>query len=68
LAQRAAGPFSHPPLPNFRVSPIGVVPNKAADEFRCIQHLAYPYRASINDGILLSTLELLTLVLMMLLG
>ena len=28
LAQRVAGPFSYLPLPNFRVSPIGVVPKK----------------------------------------
>ena len=26
LAQRVAGPFTHPPFKNFRVSPIGVVP------------------------------------------
>lgn len=51
LAQRVAGPFSHPPLPNFRVSPIGVVPKKTPGEFRCIQHLSYPNGASINDGI-----------------
>ena len=51
LTQRVAGPFSHPPLPNFRVSPIGVVPKKTPGEFRCIQHLSYPKGASINDGI-----------------
>ena len=51
MAQRAAGPFSHSPLSNFRVSPIGVVHKKAAGEFRCVQHLSYPYGASINDGI-----------------
>ena len=28
LAQRVAGPFSHPPLPNFRASPIGIVRKK----------------------------------------
>ena len=51
LAQRVACPFSHPPLPNFRVSPIGVVPKKTPGEFRRIQHLSYPNGASINDGI-----------------
>ena len=51
LAQRVAGPFNHPPFQNFRVSPIGVVTKKTPGEFRCIQHLSYPYRASVNDGI-----------------
>ena len=43
LVQRVSGPFSHPPLPNFRVSPIGVVPKKTPGEFRCNQHLSYPF-------------------------
>ena len=51
LAQRVAGPFTHPPFQNFRLSPIGVVPKKTPGEFRCIQHLSYPYGASVNDGI-----------------
>ena len=51
LAQRVAGPFTHPPFQNFRVSPIGVIPKKTPGEFRCIQHLSYPYGASVNDGI-----------------
>ena len=51
LAQRVAGPFTHPPFQNFWVSPIGVVPKKTPGEFRCIQHLSYPYGASVNDGI-----------------
>ena len=51
LAPLVAGPFSHPPLPNFRVLPIGVVPKKTPGVFRCIQHLSYPNGASINDGI-----------------
>lgn len=33
------------------MSPVGVVPKKTAGEFRCIQHLSYPYGASVNDGI-----------------
>lgn len=40
LAQRVAGPFVHCPFPNFRVSPIGVVPKKNPGEFRFIQHLS----------------------------
>ena len=51
LAQRVAGPFTHPPFQHFWVSPIGVVPKKTPGEFRCIQHLSYPYGASVNDGI-----------------
>ena len=51
LAQRVAGPFTHIPFHNFRVSPIGVVPKKTLGEFRCIQHLSYPYGASVNNGI-----------------
>ena len=51
LAQRVAGPFTHIPFHNFRVSPIGVVPKKTPGEFRCIQHSSYPYGASVNDGI-----------------
>ena len=51
LEQRVAGPFSHPPLPNLRVSRIGVVPKKTPGELRCIQHLSYPNGVSINDGI-----------------
>ena len=67
LAQRVAGPFSYLPLPNFRVSPIGVVPKKTPGEFRCTQHLSYPNGASINDGIPVEHLSV-TLVLMMPLG
>jgi len=51
LAQRVASPFTHPPFQNFWVSPIGVIPKKTPGEFRCIQHLSYPYGASVNDGI-----------------
>lgn len=51
MARRVAGLFSHLPLPNFRVSPFGLVPKKTPGEFRCIQHLSYPNGASINDGI-----------------
>ena len=48
---RLAGPFDSPPLPNFRVSPLGVVPKKAPGEYRLIHHLSFPRGASVNDGI-----------------
>ena len=48
---RIKGPFDSPPLDNFSVSPIGVVPKKAANEFRMIQHLSFPFGNSINDHI-----------------
>ena len=44
-------PFDRPPLPNFRVSPLGVVPKKASGEYRLIHHLSFPSRSSVNDGI-----------------
>ena len=49
-AGRLAGPFDSPPLPNFRVSPLGVVPKKAPGEYRLIHHLSFPRGASVNDG------------------
>jgi hypothetical protein len=50
-ANRIAGPFHEPPFPNFRVSPLGVVPKKTPGEFRLIHHLSFPHGASINDNI-----------------
>lgn len=50
-AGRVKGPFSSPPLGNFRVSPIGVVPKKSPGQFRLIHHLSYPPGQSINDYI-----------------
>ena len=50
-AGRLAGPFSSPPLPNFCISPLGIVPKKAKREFRLIHHLSFPYGGSVNDGI-----------------
>ena len=41
---RIAGPYSEPPLSNFRVDPLGVVPKKTAD----ILHLSYPPGGSVN--------------------
>ena len=48
---RIAGPFQTPPLPKFRVFPLGVVPKKVPGEFRVIHHLSYPKGLSLNDGI-----------------
>lgn len=50
-AGRIAGPFTHPPLKNFRCSPLGIVPKKVPSEFRTIQHLSYPKGSSGNDSI-----------------
>ena len=50
-AGRIAGPFSEPPFPNIQVSPLGLVPKKAPNEFRLIHHLSYPEGNSINDYI-----------------
>ena len=47
---RMAGPFVWPPLPDMRISPIGLVP-KSSGSFRLIQHLSWPYGQSVNDGI-----------------
>ena len=41
-AGRIAGPFSETPFPNIQVSPLGLVPKKAPNEFRLIHHLSYP--------------------------
>ncbi len=48
---RIAGPFQEIPLPNFCVSPIGLVPKKQPGKFRIIHHLSYPENGSVNDGI-----------------
>ncbi|XP_054843457.1 uncharacterized protein LOC129335043 [Eublepharis macularius] len=48
---RVLGPFPSPPVPCLRVSPLGVVPKKAAGEFRLIHHLSYPRGSSVNDAI-----------------
>ena len=46
-----AGPFMHPPFPNFIVNPLGAVPKKRTGKWRLIMHLSFPPGASINDGI-----------------
>ena len=50
-AGSVAGPFSAPPFDNFVVSPLGIVPKKAPNEFRRIQHLSYLHENSVNSGI-----------------
>ena len=47
---RIAGPFSAPPFPTLRVSPIGLVPKKNGD-FLMIHNLSYPCNNSVNDFI-----------------
>lgn len=49
--ERIAGPFSQPPFPSFRTSPLGLVAKKEPGKFRLIHHLSYPSGQSINDGI-----------------
>lgn len=51
LAGRVGGPYNSIPLPNLQVSPLGLVPKKAPNEYRVIHHLSYPPGESINDGI-----------------
>ena len=48
-AGRIVGPFITPPFPNFRTSPLGIVPKKDPSEFRFIHHLSYPNGSSVND-------------------
>lgn len=48
---RMAGPFQFAPLPNLRVSPLGLVPKKEPNKFRLIHHLSHPAGSSVNDGI-----------------
>lgn len=48
---RMAGPFRLPPLPNLRVSPIGLVKKKNGNDFRLIHNLSHPENHSVNDFI-----------------
>lgn len=48
---RICGPFSAPPLPNFRSSPLGVAVRKHSGKLRQIHHLSWPRGSSVNDGI-----------------
>ena len=45
------GPFTAPPVPNFRVFLLGVILKKEAAEFCLIYHLSYPEGISVNDQI-----------------
>ena len=47
---RIAGPFSFPPLANFKMSPVGLIP-KQDGSWRLITHLSYPLGQSVNDGV-----------------
>ena len=49
--RRVAGPFVRPPLPNFRTSPVGVIPKKESNKFRTITDLSSPQGSSVNDFI-----------------
>lgn len=51
LLGRISGPYCSPPLKNFVVSPLGLVPKKNPGKFRIIHHLSYPEGSSVNDGI-----------------
>lgn len=50
-AGRVAGPFPTRPLPDLRISPIGLVPKKSPGKFRLIHHLSHPSGESVNDFI-----------------
>jgi hypothetical protein len=51
-ARRVLGPFSTPPVPHFRSSPLGCVP-KSDGGFRSTHNLSYPHGSprSVNSGI-----------------
>ncbi|KAJ1156513.1 hypothetical protein NDU88_009232 [Pleurodeles waltl] len=46
---RVDGPFTQPPLPNFILSPLGIVPKKEQGKYRLIHHLSFPKGSSVND-------------------
>ena len=50
-AGRIVGLFTTSPFPQFRTSPLGIVPKKDPSEFRLIHHLSYPKGSSVNDFI-----------------
>ncbi|CAC5410027.1 unnamed protein product [Mytilus coruscus] len=47
------GPYNYIPLPNLRISPLGLVPKKNKGPWRLIHHLSYPDNKidSVNSGI-----------------
>lgn len=40
-AKRVSGPFLSLPFPTIQVSPLGLIPKKAPNDFRLIHHLSY---------------------------
>ena len=52
-AGRIAGPFGAKPFPNFKTSPLCLVPKSTPVEFHLIHHLSWPRTdgSSVNDGI-----------------
>ena len=48
---RIIGPYDSIPEDNFIISPLAVILKKLPGEFRMIQHLSFPYGASVNDCI-----------------
>lgn len=46
-----AGQFSSPHFPQFRISPLGLVPRKTEGEFRLIHHLSFPHGSFLGTGI-----------------
>ena len=64
-AQRIAGPFDTPPLPNLQCSGVGVVPKKTGG-WRMIMHLSALAESSINHGIDKDFFTSITVQLMML--
>ena len=56
---KVSGQFPFPPLPNLRLSPVGLVPMKYGS-FRLIHHLSYPSGAVIKDFSHLVTLGIVS--------
>ncbi|XP_062590566.1 uncharacterized protein LOC134252145 isoform X1 [Saccostrea cucullata] len=50
---RIAGPFTELPIESLKISPLGIVPKKAPNQYRMIHHLSYPTKqvGSVNAGI-----------------
>lgn len=48
---RTKGPFSEPPFPETKISPIGISQKKAPGQFRPIHHVSFPSGSSVNDFI-----------------
>ena len=48
---RADGPFKNPPFPQFRCSPMFLVPKKDPNKYRLIFNLSHPPNSSVNDEI-----------------